>query len=155
MTQDNRSASHKAGYTALLLDPRHRGGLVGVTDDHNLLLLEAARTNAGDPGDAPSTSGGRFDDGSRGTGGGALSASSSAVVTTRRQIVGYNDQVIDIKSFPSGVGISSDAEAGGKGGGESWVAVATNSPQVSKDGVLPTRSYFHTVYRFIYFKYTI
>lgn len=90
MTQDNQAASHKAGYTDLLLDP-NRGGLLGVTDDHNLLLLE----------------------GGGGGGGGAT-------LTTLRQIVGYNDEVIDVKSLPSG------AEAG-----ESWVAVATNSPQVT------------------------
>lgn len=96
MTQDNASASHRAGYTSLLLD-RRRGGLLAVTSDHNLVLLEAAAA-AGKPGVVGS-------------------------LVTRRQIVGYNDEVIDMKSFPSGAG------CGGEDG-ESWVAVATNSPQV-------------------------
>lgn len=94
MTQDNASASHRAGYTSLLLD-RRRGGLLAVTADHNLVLLEAAASGGGSAGS----------------------------LVTRRQIVGYNDEVIDLKSFPSGSG------CGGEGG-ESWVAVATNSPQV-------------------------
>eukprot|EP00752_Nemacystus_decipiens_P007443 g6652.t2 len=97
MTQDNASASHRAGYTALLLDRRRRG-LLAVTSDHNFVLLEG--TAAGKPGTAAVGS-----------------------LVTRRQIVGYNDEVIDMKSFPSG------AVCGGEDG-ESWVAVATNSPQV-------------------------
>lgn len=97
MTQDNASASHRVGYTSLLLDLR-RGGLLAVTADHNLVLLEAAAAAAGKPGAVGS-------------------------LVTRRQIVGYNDEVIDVKSFPSGAG------CGGEDG-ESWVAVATNSPQV-------------------------
>lgn len=92
MTQDNASASHRAGYTSLHLDPRH-GGLLAVTSDHNIVLIEAA-------GEA-----------------GAV-----ASLVTRRQIVGYNDEVIDLKSFP-GVGAAGEED-------ESWVAVATNSPQV-------------------------
>lgn len=95
MTQDNASASHRAGYTSLLLD-RRRAGLIAVTADHNLVLLEAAA----------------------GKSGGAIGS-----LVTRRQIVGYNDEVIDLKSFPSG-----DVFGGNEG--ESWVAVATNSPQV-------------------------
>lgn len=103
MSQDNRSASHKAGYTALLLD-RRRGGLVGVTADHNLLMLEAESQPGGaNPGGAG--------------GGGSLVA--------RRQIVGYNDEIIDIKSLPRRV------DGGDEDDGESWVAVATNSPQVN------------------------
>lgn len=101
MTQDNASASHRAGYTSLLLDPR-RGGLLAVTSDHNLVLLEAgggaAAAAAGKPGAVGS-------------------------LVTRRQIVGFNDEVIDMKSFPSGAGCGGEE-------GESWVAVATNSPQV-------------------------
>lgn len=97
MTQDNSAASHKAGYTALLLDPA-RGGLLGVTSDHNLLLL--AGGGGGEGGDA--------------------------TLSTLRQIVGYNDEVIDVKSLPSGAGRAGWGEAG-----ESWVAVATNSPQVT------------------------
>lgn len=98
MTQDNASASHRAGYTSLLLDPRH-GGLLAVTSDHNIVLIEAAAGKG------------------RPIAGGAVGS-----LVTRRQIVGYNDEVIDLKSFP-GVG-------GGGEDGESWVAVATNSPQV-------------------------
>lgn len=98
MTQDNASASHRAGYTSLLLDPRH-GGLLAVTSDHNVVLMEAAAGNG------------------RPLAGGAVGS-----LVTRRQIVGYNDEVIDLKSFPS--------VAGGGEEGESWVAVATNSPQV-------------------------
>lgn len=108
MTQDNRSASHKAGYTALLLDPQ-RGGLVGITSDHNLLLLQPHSSGSGEGGRANIVRG---------------RESSSSVLETRRQIVGYNDEVIDIKSVPEGV--LSDGEEGGG----SWVAVATNSPQV-------------------------
>ena len=109
MTQDTHAASHRAGYTALVLD-RRRGGLIAVTADHNLLLLE--------PSDSP---------GSGGSGGGDGSLS------TKRQIVGYNDEVIDIKSLPiptqgSRGGVNQKGEAGEDG--ESWVAVATNSPQV-------------------------
>lgn len=99
MSQDNRSASHKAGYTALLLDPK-RGGLVGVTADHNLLLLEAE---------------------SHGSGGGNPGKRGEGSLVARRQIVGYNDEIIDMKSLPNGVGDE----------GDSWVAVATNSPQVN------------------------
>lgn len=95
MTQDNASASHRAGYTSLLLDPR-QGGLLAVTSDHNIVLIKAAAGAGGKAGAVGS-------------------------LVTRRQIVGYNDEVIDLKSFP-GLG-------GGKKG-ESWVAVATNSPQV-------------------------
>lgn len=101
MTQDNASASHRAGYTSLLLDPR-RGGLLAVTSDHNLVLLEAVASAAAAAAGKP----------------GAVGS-----LVTRRQIVGYNDEVIDLKSFPSGAG------CGGEDG-ESWVAVATNSPQV-------------------------
>lgn len=97
MTQDNASASHRAGYTALLLD-RRRAGLIAVTADHNLVLLG-------------STAAGKSLGGSLGS------------LVTRRQIVGFNDEVIDLKSFPSGEGC-------GGVEGESWVAVATNSPQV-------------------------
>ena len=103
MTQDNASASHRAGYTSLLLD-RRRGGLLAVTADHNLVLLEA-----GGAGSASAAAAGRP---------GAVGS-----LMTKRQIVGYNDEVIDMKSFPSGTG------CGGEDG-ESWVAVATNSPQV-------------------------
>lgn len=42
--------------------------------------------------------------------------------------MGYNDEVIDVKSLPSGAGRGGWGEAG-----ESWVAVATNSPQVMLD----------------------
>lgn len=105
MTQDNASASHRAGYTSLLLDPR-RGGLVAVTSDHNLVLLDA-----GGGGGSPAAAAGKK----------PVAVWSSLV--TRRQIVGYNDEVIDMKSFPGG------AACGGQDG-ESWVAVATNSPQV-------------------------
>lgn len=103
MTQDNHAASHKAGYTALLLDAK-RSGLVGVTTDHNLLMLGAP------DGVAAVTGGGR--------------GKEALPLVTRRQIVGYNDEVIDIKSVPDGVLSGSDGQ-------ESWVAVATNSPQVS------------------------
>ncbi|CAN0194785.1 unnamed protein product, partial [Laminaria digitata] len=100
MSQDNQAASHKAGYTDLLLD-RNRGGLLGVTADHNLLLLQGG-----------------------GGGGGGGAGGGGATLTTLRQIVGYNDEVIDVKSLPSG------ARVGRGEVGESWVAVATNSPQV-------------------------
>ncbi|CAM9151466.1 unnamed protein product [Ectocarpus sp. 4 AP-2014] len=103
MTQDNASASHRAGYTSLLLDPR-RGGLLAVTADHNLVLLEASGNRR--LGETP--------------GGAAAAVGPLVSLVTRRQIVGYNDEVIDVKSFPSG----------GESDGESWVAVATNSPQV-------------------------
>lgn len=103
MTQDNASASHRAGYTSLLLDPR-RGGLLAVTADHNLVLLEASGKRR--LGETP--------------GGAATAVGPVGSLVTRRQIVGYNDEVIDVKSFPSG----------GESDGESWVAVATNSPQV-------------------------
>lgn len=109
MTQDTRTAVHKAGYMALVLD-RRRGGLIAVTADHNLLLLEPAPSSAGGGGGS-----GNKDSGAAKTRG--------DVLVTKRQIVGYNDEVIDIKSLPSG-GVS------GSGDGESWVAVATNSPQV-------------------------
>lgn len=98
MTQDTRTASHKAGYMALVLD-RRRGGLIAVTADHNLLLLEPAPCFGDKDGVAAKARG--------------------DVLGTKRQIVGYNDEVIDIKSLPRG-----DVN------GESWVAVATNSPQV-------------------------
>ncbi|CAB1108406.1 unnamed protein product [Ectocarpus sp. CCAP 1310/34] len=104
MTQDNASASHRAGYTSLLLDPR-RGGLLAVTVDHNLVLIEASgKRRLGETAGAAA----------------AAAVGSHGSLVTRRQIVGYNDEVIDVKSFPSG----------GESDGESWVAVATNSPQV-------------------------
>ncbi|CAN0052238.1 unnamed protein product, partial [Choristocarpus tenellus] len=85
MTQNNRAASHKAGYTSLLLDGQ-RGGLIGVTADHNIVLLGAAE---------------RRDE-------------AAGVVVSKRQIVGYNDEIIDIKHMPQV----------GEGNGDSWVAVA-------------------------------
>ncbi|CAM9411585.1 unnamed protein product [Ectocarpus fasciculatus] len=103
MTQDNASASHRAGYTSLLLDPR-RGGLLAVTADHNLVLLEASGNR-------------RLVETPAGV---AAAVGPLGSLVTRRQIVGYNDEVIDVKSFPGG----------GEAEGESWVAVATNSPQV-------------------------
>lgn len=115
MTQDNAFASHRAGYTALLLDPR-RIGLLAVNSDHNLVLLDAGSSSS------------------------RSSAGSVGSLVTRRQIVGYNDEVIDIKSFPGGAAAvlsRGDEEGEGKGEGEgqekegqSWIAVATNSPQV-------------------------
>ncbi len=114
MTQDNASASHRAGYTALLLDPR-RVGLLAVTSDHNLVLLDAV--GGGSRSRPPST-------GSIGS------------LVTRRQIVGYNDEVIDIKSFPGGAAaVLGGGDEDGREGqemkeGHSWIAVATNSPQV-------------------------
>ncbi|CAM9603348.1 unnamed protein product, partial [Hapterophycus canaliculatus] len=110
MTQDNASASHRAGYTSLLLD-RRRAGLIAVTADHNLVLLEAAGKSLGSPPGALSAAG-------QAGGGGVMGS-----LVTRRQIVGYNDEVIDLKSFPGGEGCGGEE-------GESWVAVATNSPQV-------------------------
>lgn len=107
MTQDNASASHRAGYTSLLLDPRH-GGLLAVTSDHNIVLIEAAGKGLG---------------GRVGTLAAAGEAGAVGSLATRRQIVGYNDEVIDLKSFPTGAGCGGEE-------GESWVAVATNSPQV-------------------------
>lgn len=103
MTQDNASASHKSGYTDLLLDPK-RGGLVGVTADHNLVLLE--------PSPIPPPPSGLH---GAGRGKGGLRA---GALVTKRKIVGYNDEVIDMKSVPEGMLDGS------------WVAVATNSPQV-------------------------
>lgn len=106
MTQDNALASHKSGYTALLLDP-NRGGLIGVTADHNLVLLEPSPFS-------PLTSGLGAPGRERVKG-----RQASGCLVTKRQIVGYNDEVIDMKSVPKGVlGVGS------------WVAVATNSPQV-------------------------
>ncbi|CAM9900249.1 unnamed protein product [Discosporangium mesarthrocarpum] len=113
MTQDNVKALHRAGYTALLSDPR-RGGLVAVTADHNFMLL----------GIGP---------GGKGLGDDSVS---EGVLSTERQIVGYNDEVIDIKHLPTPLPSSwqpTGRVGGGAGlepGGCSWVAVATNSPQV-------------------------
>lgn len=116
MAQDNGPAAHRAGYTALFLDPR-RGGLIGVTADHNLVLLGTPSTSSSSTSDGVSY--GVKEGVAGGWGGGSC-------LVTRRQIVGYNDEVIDIKSLPgSGVEGSSWRE-----NGESWVAVATNSPQV-------------------------
>lgn len=111
MTQDNAGASHNAGYTNLLLD-RKRGGLVGVTADHNMLMLEPAPI-------PPHIEGG----GGSGGGEGRRARGVVGLIETKRQIIGYNDEVIDMKSVPDGV--LGDGKKGG-----SWVAVATNSPQV-------------------------
>lgn len=115
MNQDNMGSIHKAGYTALLLDKR-RGRLIAVTSDHNLLHL------------APSSP-------TSITGMGKTRAIGSLV--TKRQIVGYNDEVIDIKSIPDGVlsGQVGDEAEGDKNAAkdaQSWLAVATNSPQVRR-----------------------
>lgn len=107
MTQDNVSASHLAGYTELLLDPQ-RGGFIAVTADHNMIML------------SPSSSVGK----------GSPGGDARPLLVSRRQIVGFNDEIIDIKSVPDGV-LSQGCGQSGTGNIESWIAVATNSPQVS------------------------
>lgn len=123
MTQDNQSASHHAGYTALLLDVR-RGGMIAVTADHNMVLLT--------PRLSPTNGTVAESKLRKGAGAGSL--------TTTRQIVGFNDEIIDIKSVPEGV-LSTKETARGEGDGghehetepaqSCWIAVATNSPQVT------------------------
>ncbi|CAM9396122.1 unnamed protein product [Phaeothamnion confervicola] len=99
-TQPSSTLRHKVGYTSLLARPAvavagapEAAGLIAVTQDHNFILMDDART-----------------------------------LRVGRQVVGYNDEVIDVRHVP-GEGVAAWQ------GQQGWVAVATNSPQVRLFGL--------------------